>query len=126
MFTSDAHAAAVHDDVLGLQLPVDLVLVDAELSQPLPRDFGVDHFLLFGKEIDLLHILHGLKLPAQELGIAAELRKRVPLAADRQEDAVDVAEVIHDHRPPTHGRRELRLHVGDFAAQLIPDLQDAG
>ena len=52
VLVADAHAAAVGGDVSRLQLGVDLLLVDAELRQPLPRDFEEDDFLLLGEELD--------------------------------------------------------------------------
>ena len=42
MLVADLHAAAVGDDVAGLQLGVDLVFVHAEPREPLPRDLQVD------------------------------------------------------------------------------------
>ena len=52
VLVADAHAAAVGGDVPRLELAVDLLLVDAELRQPLPRDFEEDDFLLFAEELD--------------------------------------------------------------------------
>ena len=121
---ADAHAAAVGGDVLRLQLAVDLLLVDAELRQPLPRDFEEDDFLLFAEEFDLLDVRHQQQLAAQELDVAAQFGLRVAVAGDRQEDAVHVAEIVDHHRPAAHRGRQLRLHVGDLATQLVPDLRD--
>ena len=75
---ADAHAAAVGGDVLRLKLGVDLLFVDAELRQALPRDFEKDDLLLFAEEIDLLHILHEQQLAAQELDVAAQFGKEKP------------------------------------------------
>ena len=71
---ADAHAAAVGGDVPRLELAVDLLLVDAELRQPLPRDFQEDDFLLLAEEIDFLDVLHQQQLAAEELGVAAQFR----------------------------------------------------
>jgi hypothetical protein len=43
---SDAHVTAVGGHVPRLEVAVDLLLVDAELRQPLPRDFEEDDWLL--------------------------------------------------------------------------------
>ena len=124
VLVADAHAAAVGGDVPRLELGVDLLLVDAELRQPLPRDFQEDDFLLFAEELDALDVRHQQQLAAQELGVAAQLGERVAVAGDGQEDAVDVAEIVDHHRPAAHRGRQLRLDVGDLAAQLVPDLRD--
>ena len=58
---------------LRLELAVDLLLVDAELRQPLPRDFEEDDFLLLAEQLDLLDVRHQQQLAAQELGVAAQL-----------------------------------------------------
>ena len=121
---ADAHAAAVGGDVPRLQLGVDLLLVDAELRQPLPRDFEEDDFLLGGEELDLLDVRHQQQLAAQELGVAAQLRERVAVAGNGQEDAVDVAEIVDHHRPAAYRGRQLRLDVVDLATQLVPHLGD--
>ena len=73
---ADADASAVGGDVPRLQLAVDLLLVDAELGQPLPRDLEEDDFLLLGEEVDLLDVRHRLQLAAQELGVAPQLGLR--------------------------------------------------
>ncbi len=57
---------------------VDLLLVDAELRQALARHLEVDDLLLLGEEVDLLDVLHGLQLAAQELGVAAQLGSVYP------------------------------------------------
>ena len=49
VLVADADAAAVGGDVLRLQLGVDLLLVDAELREPLPRDFEEHDFLLLAR-----------------------------------------------------------------------------
>ena len=74
LIVADAHAAAVGGDVPRLELAVDLLLVDAELRQPLPRDFEEDDFLLFAEELDALDARHQEQLAAQELDVAAQLR----------------------------------------------------
>ena len=53
---SDAHAPAVGGDVPRLQVAVNLLLVDAELCQPLPRDFQENDFPLGGEELDFLDV----------------------------------------------------------------------
>jgi hypothetical protein len=45
VLVADAHTAAVGGDVPRLELAVDLLLIDAELRQPLPRDFEDNDFL---------------------------------------------------------------------------------
>ena len=111
VLVADAHAAAVGGDVPLLELGVDLLLVDAELRQPLPRDFEEDDFLLRGEELDALDVLHQQQLAAQELGVAAQLRERVAVAGNGQEDAEDVAEIVDHHRPAAYRGRQLRLDV---------------
>ena len=93
----DAHPAAVGGQVLRLELSVDLFLVDAELCQPLPRNFEEDDFLLFGEEIDFLDVRGLQQFAAQELGVAAQFRQRIAVAGNGQEDAEDIAEIIDHH-----------------------------
>src|SRR5262249_39790556 len=50
---------------------------------------------------------------------------REALAGDRQENAEHVAEVVDHHRPAAYRGRQLRLDVGDLAAEFVPDLGDA-
>jgi hypothetical protein len=82
MFVADTHPTTVGGDVPGLELRVDLVLVDAELRQPLPRDFQEDSFLLCSEQFDTLNARNQQHLATQELGVAAQLRERVTFAAD--------------------------------------------
>ena len=100
-----------------------MLLVDAELRQPLPRDFEEDDFLLGGEELDLLDVRQE-QLAAQELGVAAQFREREAVAGNGQEDAVDVAEIVDHHRPAAYRGRQLRLDVGDLATELVPHLGD--
>ena len=125
MFVADAHAAAIGDDVLRLKLAVDLLFVDAKLRQALPRNFEEDHLLLLAEQIHLLDVRHQQQLAAQELGVAAKLGLREPLAGNRQEDAVNVAEIVDHHRLAANRGWQLGLHVVDLAAKFVPDLRDS-
>ena len=125
VLVSDAHATAIGGDVPRLELAVDLLFVDAELRQPLPRDLEEDLLLLFAEQIDLLDVAHQQQLAAQELRVAAKLRLRVALAGNRQEDAVNVAEIVDHQRLAAHRGRQPGLDVVDFPAKLVPDLGDS-
>ncbi len=125
VLVANAHTAAVGSDVFRLQLAVDLLFVNPELREPLPRDFKEDDFLLFAEELDFLDIRHQEHFAAQEIGVAAQFRLRVALAGNGQEDAVDVAKIVDHHRPPAHRRGQLRLDIGDLAAKFVPDLRDS-
>ena len=98
MLVADAYAAAVSDDIFRLELAVDLFLIDAELCQPLPRDFEEDDLLLFAEQIDFLDVAHQEQLAAKELGVAAKFGLREAFTGDRQEDAVNVAEIVDYQR----------------------------
>src|SRR5262249_17756251 len=65
------------------------------------------------------------QLTPQKLGVPTELRGRITVAADRQKDAVDVAEIVDHYRPAAHRGRQLRLDVVDLATELVPDLRDS-
>ena len=99
---SDAHEAAVGGLVPRLEVAVDLLLVDAELRQPLPRDFEEDDFLLGTEELDLVDVRSQEQLAAHELGVAAQFREREAITSNGQEDAVDVAEIVDHHRPAAY------------------------
>src|SRR5262245_65739047 len=121
---SDTHVAAVGGHVPRLEVTVDLLLVDAELRQPLPRDFEEDNFLLGAEELDLLDVWNQEQLAAHELGVAAQFCEREAFTGNGQEDAVDVAEIVDHHRPAAYRGRQLRLDVGDLATELVPNLRD--
>ncbi len=121
---ADAHPPAVGGDVARLQLGVDLLLVDAEAREPLTGHLEVDHFLLLGEQVDLLDVLDPLQLAPQKLDVAAQLGIAVAIPGDREEDAVDVAEIVDDHRTAAHRGGQARLHVVDLAAQLVPHLRN--
>src|SRR5262249_12752122 len=89
------------------------------------RDLQEDDFLLLAEQFDALDARHLEQFATQELDVAAQLRERVAVAGDGQEDAEHVAEVIDHHRPAAHRGRQARLHVGDLAPELVPDLGDA-
>src|SRR5262249_27439862 len=107
-----------------LEVAIDLLLVDAELRQPLPRDFEEDDFLLGAEELDLLDVWNQEQLAAHELGVAAQFREREAITSNGQEDAVDVAKVVDHHRPASYRGRQLRLDVGNLATELVPNLGD--
>src|SRR5271166_3761023 len=124
IFCANAHPSAVGDDVFRLELGVDLIFIDPELREALPRDFEENRLLLLGKKIDFLHILHRLKLAAEELGVAAELGEREARSGNREKDTVDVPEIVDHHRASACRRRQLGLDVGNFSAEFIPNLWD--
>ena len=108
VLVADADAAAVGGDVPLLELAVDQLLVEAQLRQPLPRDFEEDDLPLLAKERDALDARHLEKFAAQKLDVAAQLREREALARHGEEDAIHVAEIVDDHRLAAHRGRQLR------------------
>src|SRR5262249_46724571 len=121
---ADADAAAVGRDVPLLQLAVNLLFADAELCQTLPGKLEVNDLLWLGEQLDLLDVGHQEQLAAEEVGVAPQLVLCEAVTGDGEEDAVDVAEVVQDHRRAAHRRRQLGLDVCDLAAKFVPDLGD--
>ena len=124
VLVTDPHPAAVGGDVLRLQLVVDLLFANPEAGEALPRNLQVDDLLLVAKQIDLVDPPDEQHLAAEKLRIAAQFGFREPVAGDRQENAVNVAEIVHHDRSAADRRRQLRLHVGDLAAEFVPNLRD--
>ena len=122
---ADADAPAVGRNVLFAQLGVDFFLVETELGEAAAGDLEKDHLLLSGEENDALDHGHAEQFAAQEVRVAAQFGRRVALAGQREENPEDVAEVVDDDRLAAGGRRQLALHVRDFAPQFVPDLRDA-
>jgi hypothetical protein len=71
MLIADSNTAPVGGDVSGLQVAVDLLLVDSERRQSLPRDFQLDNFFLRGKKFHCFDTLDQQQFTSQKLGIAA-------------------------------------------------------
>src|SRR5271165_133390 len=102
IFGADAHASAVSNDILRLELGVDLVFIDSKLRETLSRDFEKDRLLLLGEKIDLLHVPDSLELPAKKLGVTAQLRVAEALSGNRKKDTVDVPEIVDHYRSAAH------------------------
>ena len=94
-----------------------VVYATTEPGEALPRDLQVDQFLLLAEEVDLFHVGRQQQLATKKFGVTPELLLRVALAGDRQEDAIDVAQGVDDHRLTAGRRGELPLHIGQIYEQ---------
>ena len=116
--------ARVHHHVLLAKGRGDLVVSETQRGEP---RLGYLHHHDPLRRPPLLHPRHSghyRKLPAQVLDVLVELLGAEPVGGDRQQEAVDDAEVVGDHRGAGAGRKQP-LRVGDLVAELVPDLGQA-
>ncbi len=112
--------ACALDGVLLAKLVQDLVHVQAELGEPLLRDFDVDLLVLDAELLDLGDILDAQQLLADVVGEGLEFGRAEPFRLDRVDHAIDIAEFIVEERP-LHPLRQGGAHVADLLAHGVPD-----
>ncbi len=96
--------------------------MDAELGHLRPRNLHVDRLALLAPDFHPGDVLDQEKLPLDCVGRPLQLGIRITVAAQRQDDAVDVAEIVADGRR-AGVRRQLRLRFANLPPQLVPNLR---
>ena len=119
-FVADPHAPGIDDCILRLQHGGDLLRRDAKLAELGTRDVHVDHLTLLALDVHLAHTTHAEQLALDRIGGLPQVTPGVPLTAECEIDAVDVAEIV-DHHRILGARWQPWAHVGDLAAQLVED-----
>ena len=99
--------AGAFNGVLLAELGQHLVHVDAQLRQPLLRDLDEDALGLHAVELHLGHVLHAQQPAAHALGMLAQLLGAEAVGREREDRAVDVAEVVVEQRAD-HAARQRR------------------
>ena len=97
--------------------------IQVQRSEFFLRDLNKNLLLLLAKQGDLANPLDQLQFALETVDILLQLAGLVVVAGDHQGNAVDVPVVVID---PRHrgALGQLWRHVGDLAAQLVPDLLD--
>ena len=114
------HAGAL-DGVLRAELRDHLVQVQAELRQALVRDLDEQLLGLRAEDLDLGDVGHAQQRRAHVVGELAQLLVAEAVGRQREDRAVDVAEVVVEHRAD-HALRQGAAHVADPLAHLVPDV----
>ena len=100
----------------------DLLRRQPEFGELRVGDLDIDALLLVGNEVDLVDIGHPQQLGAQPLGIVMQLRERKPVAFQRVDVGVDVAELVVEEGPlNTRGQRVG--DITDLLANLVPGVR---
>ena len=86
-------------------------------------EFEIEFLVLSADQLRLCGILNGQHLCANPFNIVAQLTVREPLCRERINDAEDVAELVIETRSQ-NALRQCPLDVGDFLANLIPDVRN--
>ena len=121
VLVSNFEAARIRHHILIAQRRIDLLRGNPQLGHLAAGHFDVDGFIDRAPVGDLGHVGTVSNSRFSGLGVVHDLGIGVPVAGDRQEDAVDIAVVVIDQRGPGSWR-QLPLGVADLATQFIPDL----
>ncbi len=124
MLLAHADPTTVGGNILRLKQTIDLIFVDAQSGQSLSGNLQKHLFTLLREQLDLLDVVDQHQLATKKLRIASQFRVGKALTGYREEDAIHVAEIVDHDRLAAHRRGQCRLHIGDLASQLIPDLWD--
>ena len=116
------HARAFHGVLRG-ELREHLVQVQAELRQALLRDLDVDLLRLRAEELHLGHVGHPQQPRAHVLGEDAQLLVGEAIGRQRDNGAVDVAEVVVEEGAD-HALRQRAAAVVQALAHLVPHARD--
>jgi len=121
VLVADQHLARIRHHVLRLQDLGDGVYRDAQLAEAGAGHLHIDDLFLLAADGYLAHPGHQHQLALDLVGKVPQVAPGIALAGEGRVDAVDVAEVVDDHRA-ARPRGELVFHVGDLAAQLVVDI----
>ena len=117
------HPAGIDDQVLRLKRLHHLFRGQSQRGKLRRGDVDVDPFILHSPEVDPGHARHNAQLLAHVLDVALQFGIVVPVAADGQEKAEYIAEIVADLRFAGAGRQRA-FHVPHLLAQHVPHLRE--
>jgi hypothetical protein len=120
---SGLNDAGRRDRVLLLQTRDDVVTTDTQPGQLMSVEFEIEFLVLGSDQLRLRCILYGQYLCANSFDIVTQLAVREPFGRERVNDAKDVAKLVVEARSE-NALWQCPLYVGDFLADLIPDVRD--